>query len=120
MLDLVEQLQALLTDRLGDGTEQGTGDLLPLQQQIHGDKYHQDQVEYGPEDPEHPADNTRRDVRDLFRRRRVLLQELQDSVLVQPGHVTADVGNVLESIDLGDDLVDEIMRVSDHDLYLPD
>ena len=120
MLDLVEELQALVPDRLGDRAEQGVGDLLPLQQQIYGDKHQQQQVEKSPEDPEHPTDDARRNVRDLFCRRRVLPQELQDSVLVQLSNVPSDVGNVLEPIDLGCDLVDEILRVTDHDLYLPD
>src|SRR5215212_3192909 len=100
--------------------EHSAGDLLPLEQQVHGDKYHQEQVENGSEDPEHPTDDARRNVRHLFGRWRVLLQQLQDSILVQPGHVPADVGNVLEPIDLGDDPVDEILRVADHDLYLAD
>jgi hypothetical protein len=34
--------------------------------------------------------------------------------------ITPVVGNVLEPIELTYDLVDEILRVTDHDLYLPD
>ena len=47
-------------------------------------------------------------------------QELQDPILIQLGHVPADVGHVLDPIEQSDDLVDEILRVTDHDLYLPD
>ena len=119
-LDCVEKLEALLTHRLGNGIEQSVGDLLPLKQQVDGDEHHQEQVEDSPEDPENPTDDARRNVRDLFRGRRVLPQELQDSVLVELGHVPADVGHVLEPIGQGDDLVDEILRVADHDLYLSD
>src|SRR5918994_841572 len=118
-LDRVEKLQALVADRLGNRAEQSAGDLLPLQQQIHGDKHQQQQIEQGPEDSENPTNNARRHVGHLPRRRRVALDQLQDSILIQPIHVLAHVGQVLGPLHQGIRLIHDGLGVADQDLYLP-
>src|ERR687889_2522139 len=117
-LDRVEKLQALITDRRGYRTEQSVGDPLPLQQQVHGYEYHKQQIEQGPEDPEHPTDNARRHVGHLPRRLCVALDQPQDSILVQLGHVLTHVGQALGPLHQRVRLVYDSLGVTDQVLYL--
>ncbi len=95
------------------------GDPLAVEQQVHGDEGHQQQVEQGPEDPEDPAKNTRRHVYHLPGRRRVGSEQLQDSVLVELYDVLAHVRQPLRLVHQAARLPHEDLWVLDQALHLP-
>src|SRR5215207_9877187 len=122
--DSVEELDDVVAHRIGDRTERGAGDPLPVEEEVDGDYQHQNQVQHAAEDAEDPADEPQRATEDLPGGGGVALEELDDDVLVYRGyiipHVVAHVGNIPQPRYEPGRPLHEGRRVADHGLYLPD